>query len=334
MAQSSTRIDQRILSRLQNDARASNLSLAAHVGMSAGSCARRVRALEHAGVIRRYVALVEPKAVGLGVTVFVELSLNLQREALLESFEEAIIVRPDVLECYLMTGDADYMLRVVTTDVQSYERFLKTSLTRIDGVARIKSSFALKRLKYSTALPLDANSKESEPERKGRSQRGAHPIPRGTLDEIDVRILSCLQDEARLSNVDLAERVGLTPAPCLRRVRALEDAGVIRQYAALVDPGAVQLGVTVFVRITLVQQIEKRLETFEAAIRRHPEVMECYLMTGDADYLLRVVVPDVDSYERFLDTALTRTAGVASIKSSFALRQVKYSTALPLPTTG
>ncbi len=330
MATQSANPDHRILSLLQREARVSNLRLAADVGISAGSCARRVRALERARVIRRYVALVEPKAVGLGVTVFVELSLNLQREALLEAFEEAIIGRPDVLECYLMTGDADYMLRVVTTDVQGYERFLKTSLTRIDGVARIKSSFALKRLKYSTALPLDTDPKEPGLSEKPRSQ----PITRGTgplaIDDIDLRILRCLQDEARLSNVDLAERIGLTPAPCLRRVRALEHAGVIRGYAALVDPSAVQLGVTVFVRITLVQQVEKRLETFEAAIRRHPEVMECYLMTGDADYLLRVVVPDVESYERFLETALTRTAGVASIKSSFALRQVKYSTALPL----
>ena len=325
MAKNQAETDRRILSCLQRDARVSNLRLASHVGMSAGSCARRVRALERDGVIRRYVALVDPKAVGFGVTVFVELSLNLQREALLEAFEEAIIGRPDVLECYLMTGDADYMLRVVTTDVQGYERFLKTSLTRIDGVARIKSSFALKRLKYSTALPLDSVAVAPRP------SADPHPPPPATLDEIDVRILNALQHEARLSNVDLAERVGLTPAPCLRRVRALEHAHVIRRYAALVDPSAVQLGVTVFVRITLVQQVEKRLETFEAAIRRHPEVMECYLMTGDADYLLRVVVPDVDAYERFLETALTRTAGVASIKSSFALRQGQVLNGAPTP---
>ncbi len=151
-----------------------------------------------------------------------------------------------------------------------------------------------------------------------------------TLDEIDYRILQQLQERARISNVDLAERVGLSPAPCLRRVHALEKAGVIRRHVSLVNPNAVNLGVTVFVQISLDLQVEGRLELFERAIVKRPEVLECYLMTGDSDYLLRIVVPDVAAYERFLKDALTRLEGVAGIKSSFALKQVKYSTALPI----
>jgi DNA-binding Lrp family transcriptional regulator len=150
------------------------------------------------------------------------------------------------------------------------------------------------------------------------------------LDEIDLKILMRLQDGGRMSNVDLADQVGLSPAPCLRRVRALERAGVIRRYVALIDPSAVNLPVTVFVQITLDLQVEGRLEIFEKAILRRPEVLECYLMTGDADYLLRVVVSDVSAYERFLRDALTRIESAAGIKSSFALKQIKYSTALPL----
>ena len=150
------------------------------------------------------------------------------------------------------------------------------------------------------------------------------------LDEIDIKILHRLQDEARISNVELANEVGLSPAPCLRRVRELEKAGIIRRYVTLVDPAAVNLNVTVFVQITLDLQVEGRLEIFEQAIMRRPEVLECYLMTGDADYLLRVVVPDVAAYEAFLRDALTRIESAAGIKSSFALNQVKYSTALPL----
>ncbi len=155
-------------------------------------------------------------------------------------------------------------------------------------------------------------------------------MPNPELDAIDRRILGVLQADARISNAALAEAVGLSPSPCLRRVRALERGGVIKGYAALVEPGAVGLAISVFVQVTLERQIERALETFERAVGGRPEVMECYLMTGDADYLLRVVVSDLTAYERFLKEHLTRVAGVASIKSSFALNQVKYATALPL----
>ena len=155
-------------------------------------------------------------------------------------------------------------------------------------------------------------------------------MSRQTLDEIDLKILRHMQEHARTSNADLADRVGLSPAPCLRRMRALEESGVIRRHVTLVDPTAVDLAVTVFVQISLDLQVEDRLEIFERAVLRRPEVMECYLMTGDSDYLLRVVVPDVAAYERFLKDSLTRIESVAGIKSSFALKQVKYSTALPI----
>lgn len=150
------------------------------------------------------------------------------------------------------------------------------------------------------------------------------------LDEIDVKILRRLQEHARISNVELADEVCLSPAPCLRRVKALEDAGVIRKYVTLLEPSAVNLGVTVFVQISLDLQVEGRLEIFEHAIMQRPEVLECYLMTGDADYLLRVIVPEVSAYEHFLRDFLTRIESAARIKSSFALKQVKYLTALPL----
>lgn len=151
------------------------------------------------------------------------------------------------------------------------------------------------------------------------------------LDSLDRRILRHLQQNARLSVAELAQKVGLSASPVWRRVRALEAAGVITGYQALVDPAAVGLNVSVFVHVSLEKQIESALEAFEAAVRRRPEVMECYLMTGDADYLLRVVVPDLAAFERFLMDHLTRIRGIASIKSSFALRPVKHGSELPLP---
>jgi len=151
------------------------------------------------------------------------------------------------------------------------------------------------------------------------------------LDPIDAKILSILQTGARISNVELARRVGLSPSPCLRRVRNLEQRGVIRQYVTLLDPAALGLGVSVFVRVRLERQVEAALEALESAVRERPEVQECYLMTGDTDYLLRVVVPDIPAFERFLMDHLTRIPGVGSIQSSFALKEVKYRTDLPLP---
>ena len=150
------------------------------------------------------------------------------------------------------------------------------------------------------------------------------------LDDTDRRILRALQDNARLSNVDLAQSVGLSPSPCLRRVKTLEDSGVIQRHVSLLDPVAVGFPVSVFVSVTLERQVESALEQFEAAISKRPEVLECYLMTGDADYLLRIVTVDLASYEKFLVDHLTRIPGVSSIKSSFSLKQVSYRTALPL----
>jgi len=154
------------------------------------------------------------------------------------------------------------------------------------------------------------------------------------LDAIDRKILAALQDNGRLSNVELAERVGLSPSPCLRRVRQLEDASIINRYVALLDQKAVGLPVSVFISIKLERQQEDDLDRFEAEVAKYPEVLECYLMTGTRDYLLRVATRDLGAYERFLKTKLTRVENVASIESSFALKQVKYTNSLPLESVG
>lgn len=153
------------------------------------------------------------------------------------------------------------------------------------------------------------------------------------LDTIDRKILSELQANAKLTNAELAQRVGLSPSPCLARVRALEKAGVVRRYVALLDARTVGLGVSVFIQVRLEKQAEGSLEVFEQAVKRFPQIMECYLMTGDSDYLLRLVVADVESLQRFMVEELVRIPGVSNIRSSFALKQVKFETALPLLDT-
>ncbi|NBQ87135.1 MAG: Lrp/AsnC family transcriptional regulator [Betaproteobacteria bacterium] len=151
------------------------------------------------------------------------------------------------------------------------------------------------------------------------------------LDAIDLKILAELQRDGSLTNVELARRVHLSPSPCLARVKALESAGVIRQYVALADPKALGLGLSVFISISLKAQSKGALATFEQRIAEHDEVMECYLMTGDSDYLIRVAVADIAALEKFILEQLSPIPGVEKIRSSFALKQVRYKTALPLP---
>lgn len=151
-----------------------------------------------------------------------------------------------------------------------------------------------------------------------------------SLDAIDRKILALLQDDGRMSLATIAEKVGLSPSPCLRRVRLMEKAGIIARYVAVLNQREVGLPVSVFVSIKLESQREEALTKFGKAIARWPEVLECYLMTGPRDYLLRVVVADLSAYERFLKQKLTRLDGIASIESSFALEQVKYTNVLPV----
>ena len=150
-----------------------------------------------------------------------------------------------------------------------------------------------------------------------------------SLDAVDRNILDHLQRDGRISNVDLAREIGLSPSACLRRMRDLEASGVIDRYAAILNQAAAGFGLSVFVQVTLERQAA--IEAFERSVADRPEVMECYLMAGDADYLLRVVVADVAAYQRFLKDHLAHIPGVASVRSSFALNRVKYDTALPLP---
>ena len=150
------------------------------------------------------------------------------------------------------------------------------------------------------------------------------------LDDLDRKILEELQSDGRMTNQQLADQIGLSPSPCLRRLRQLEESGVIIRYVALVDPATVGLAVTAFVRVRLDRQDDRHLRLFEAAVADFHEVMECYLMTGDADYQLRVVVESLESFEDFLRFKLTKIEGVSQVTTSFALRPIVYKTALPV----
>lgn len=155
-------------------------------------------------------------------------------------------------------------------------------------------------------------------------------MPHMNLDATDLRILRTLQENSGISNLALAEKISLSASPTLARVKILETQGVISRYVALVNPHMLGLKVNVFIQVRLEKQESAALVKFESAVSCFDEVMEVYLMTGDEDYLLRVVVPDLQALERFILDHLTKIPGIKNIRSSFALKQVKYKTALPL----
>ncbi len=150
------------------------------------------------------------------------------------------------------------------------------------------------------------------------------------IDRKDKIILSVLQKDGRVSNVKLAEAVGLSEAACLRRVRTLEQSGYVTGYAARVNASKLGLGANVFVEIALHQEQQRDLQAFEVAVARVPEVMECYLVTGQYDYLLRVVVRDLADFERIHRESITSLPGVSRVQTSFALRAVKKEASLPI----
>ncbi len=151
------------------------------------------------------------------------------------------------------------------------------------------------------------------------------------LDRLDRKILTLMQQNGRISNLELAEQVGLSPSPCSRRVKALEEAGLIKGHVTLLDPDKLNLKLSAYIHITLDKHTPERLEAFNQAIGDMPEVLECALITGsEADYQLTVMVPDMEHYQHFLLGKLTRIEGVTGVRSSFVLRQVKQHTALPL----
>ena len=150
------------------------------------------------------------------------------------------------------------------------------------------------------------------------------------MDYIEYKLLSSLQKNARINNIELAKKVGLSPSPCLRRVRSLEEKSIITGYSAIIDQNKVDLSVNVFVQVSLEKQSEDKLAIFEQKIQEYEEVMEAYLMTGDADYLLRIVVKDIQTYEHFLKVNLTSIPGISSIRSYFSLKQVTRKFNLPI----
>ena len=156
-------------------------------------------------------------------------------------------------------------------------------------------------------------------------------MPNAALDSVDLEILAALQDDGRMTNVDLAAKVGLTAPPCLRRVRSLEQAGVIQGYHAKLEPVALGYSITVFALVSLKSQAEHELRAFEEHVATLPQVRECHMLNGEIDFILKIVAEDLQSFQRFLTSELTTAPNVASVKTSLTIRTSKDSPGVPIP---
>jgi Lrp/AsnC family transcriptional regulator, leucine-responsive regulatory protein len=150
------------------------------------------------------------------------------------------------------------------------------------------------------------------------------------IDSIDIKILKELQRDGKIQNIELAERVSLSPSPCLRRVRILEEEGIIERYVAVINPAKVNKGLTIFARVWLTGQDVETVDHFTNIVKELPEVVECHLMAGDCDFLLRIVAADLEEYREFQIKHLTRIKGVQSVKTEIPMQNIKLTSELPI----
>lgn len=334
-----------IVQALFENARITNADLAKRIALSESQCARRLHKIERAGIITGYTARIAPEALDLHANSFVAIKLDHTKTSR-EVAEQAIKRRPEVVSAYRTGGDSDFYLRLLLPDLPAYQASLD-ELNAIDGVAVARSLLVLDSIKQLTkiafpyphlisptyVLPeeIDAGrngAAEGRPKPPHHDQTVVRPslpalrgdLSRSKLDQIDLEIIRHLADNSRISLVDLGAQVGLSAAPCGRRVHALERSGVITAYTAKVNFAAVGLNTMVFIQISFnVTQKDDR-QRFEQALIESPEVLEAHRTHGKSNYLVAVIVQDLEACDRFLTNVVLSTPGVISVQSSPVLK--------------
>src|SRR5262245_39271422 len=297
-----TDIDRVIIQQLRANARISNAELAAHARLSESQCSRRLRALERAKVIEQYIAIINLVAVDLPIYGVIEIRLADPTKSSMETFERAMDKMPSIKDCWYTSGDANYLWAVTAPDPPAYDRVLD-DITAINRVSIVRSLLILRNVKPasragpskksrrqgigSSSPPLLSESHSHASAAHAGSEATGRPASRKRLDDFDRRILDILSTDARISNAELARRIGLSPAPCLRRVQALEGAGIIQSYVARVDTAALNLVIAI-VRIRFHYENRQLRFLFEQSLLKIPEIRHLSRTTGETDYLVVV----------------------------------------------
>ena len=302
------KIDHRILHVLQRDGRISNLQLAEQVHLSPSAVFERVKRLQREGYILGYQARLSHEKLGMEVVVFVEVQLERMNPDVMQRFEEAVRQRASILECYLIAGTFDYLLKVLVSDMHACRELVASEISRLPGVREARTHAGVEQAE-SVAAP-----------------GAADPL----IDSVDADLLRLLQADGRCSTARLAEELDVTPAVVRERLARLCRRGFILGYAAVLNDAKLKSGVQVFAAIRTTAAATGVARALRAAALSHGEIVECHDVTGNFDHLLKMRVPDMPRHNELMESAVWTLPGVCEVRTYAVIDEIKNTTRIPL----
>jgi DNA-binding Lrp family transcriptional regulator len=318
----------RLLAVLQTHARLTSAEVSERLGLSQSACLERWRKLERCGAIRRYRTDIDLDRVTPNVRVFAEVTLLDQRRETLRAVVAAIDGMPEVVAAYRLSGPFDLMLSLVCRDVRHYHDLSETLLHTVPGIAKFNGHVVLRRTKGFGGYPLGPLSGlDLPPPQPAPPAAGESGLK---LDALHLKILQVLQTEGRIANTALAERVALSPSPCLERVKRLEANGYITQYVAEIDLDACLPHVYLMAEATLESHDIADFKRFEDRIHGIPDIISAYKIAGPYDYTMDIVCRDMNHFRALEETLTGRAMALAKLRFHVVLRRLKVFSGFPL----
>jgi Lrp/AsnC family leucine-responsive transcriptional regulator len=305
------KIDTRILHVLQRDGRISNLKLAEQVNLSPSAVLERVKRLKREGWILGYQARLSREKLGMEVVAFVEVQLERMSSELMERFEAAVRERPAILECHMIAGTFDYLLKVLVPDMHACRELVESEIAKLPGVREARTHAGV------------------EGEAGGRAG-AAGGAGEQRIDAIDAGLLRLLQADGRLSIARLAEELALTPAVVRERLGRLCRKGVILGYVAVLNEAKFNSGLLVFSAVRASGSHSAIAHALKGATQRCPEIVECHEVTGNFDFLLKTRVPNMARYHELIESTVWTLAGVREVRTYAAIDEIKNTARIPL----
>ena len=303
------KIDHRILHVLQNDGRISNLQLAEQVHLSPSAVFERVKRLQREGYILGYQARLSHEKLGMEVVAFVEVQLECMSPELMERFEEAVRQRASILECYMIAGTFDYLLKVLVSDMHACRELVASEISKLPGVREARTHAGVEQSESAAASAFAGDS---------------------PIDDVDASLLRLLQADGRRSVASLADELDVTAAVVRERLARLCRKGFILGYTAVLNESKLKSGVQVFAAIRTTAGAKGVAQALKAAALEHGEIVECHEVTGNFDHLLKLRVPDMRHHNELMESAIWTLAGVREVRTYAVIDEIKNTTRIPL----